>query len=100
VIDGLGPTLYEELIFADGKIVNVTFAGYKIPAFGDLPASLTGQTLESDTDEIHGIGEMTLPPVSPAIANAIFDAVGVRIYDLPLTAENVLRHLTEQNKNG
>jgi CO/xanthine dehydrogenase Mo-binding subunit len=100
VIYGLGPTLYEELIFADGKIVNDTFAGYKIPAFGDLPASLTGQTLESDTDEIHGIGEMTLPPVSPAIANAIFDAVGVRIYDLPLTAENVLRHLTEQNKNG
>jgi CO/xanthine dehydrogenase Mo-binding subunit len=96
VIYGLGPSLYEELIFDEGKIVNDTFAGYKIPAFGDLPAALTGQTLEGETDEIHGIGEMTLPPVSPAIANAIFDALGIRIYDLPLTAEVVLRHL----KNG
>jgi CO/xanthine dehydrogenase Mo-binding subunit len=47
---------------------------------------------------MHGIGEMTLPPVAPAIANAIEDAVGVRIKDLPITAEKVLRALWEKSE--
>ena len=62
-----------------------------IPSFLDVPQELSGSLLESEAGEFHGIGEMTLPPVAPAIANAIFDALGVRIRDLPLTAERVLR---------
>jgi CO/xanthine dehydrogenase Mo-binding subunit len=46
-------------------------------------------------DEIHGIGETGLPPVMPAIGNAIARATGVRIVDLPITPEKVLRGLRE-----
>jgi len=47
---------------------------------------------------MHGIGEVTLPSVASAIANAIEDAVGVRIKDLPITAEKVLRALKEKSQ--
>jgi CO/xanthine dehydrogenase Mo-binding subunit len=64
-----------------------------IPSFRDAPPELVSTCLESESGELHGIGEMTLPPVAPAIANAVEDAVGVRIRDLPITAEKVLRAL-------
>jgi CO/xanthine dehydrogenase Mo-binding subunit len=59
---------------------------------------LSSDSLESDAGEFHGIGEMTLPPVAPAIANAVEDAVGVRIRDLPISAEKVLRALGEKTE--
>jgi putative selenate reductase molybdopterin-binding subunit len=53
--------------------------------------------LESeDGHEIHGIGETSLPPVMPAIANAVYRATGVRITDLPVTPEKVLRGLHQR----
>jgi len=48
--------------------------------------------------EVHGIGETALPPIRPAIANAICRALGARIFDLPITPEKVLRAL--QKKQG
>jgi CO/xanthine dehydrogenase Mo-binding subunit len=66
-----------------------------IPSFLDAPLELESITLETEGGEFHGIGEMTLPPVAPAIANAVFDAVGVRIRDLPISAEKVLRAMTD-----
>src|SRR5689334_20458166 len=45
------------------------------------------------SEDIHGIGETLLPPVMAAIGNAVYNAVGVRIHDLPVTAEKVLREL-------
>lgn len=96
VIFGLGPTLLEEMVVDSGQVVNTNFSDYEIPSFLDTPAELGSSLIESEAGEFHGIGEMTLPPVAPAIANAVFAAVGVRIRDLPITAEKVLRALMDQ----
>ncbi len=98
VIYGLGPTLLEEIIFDGGQVTNPNLSDYMIPSFRDAPLELSSVSLESEGSHgaIHGIGEMTLPPVAPAIANAIEDAVGVRIKGLPITAEKVLRALREK----
>jgi CO/xanthine dehydrogenase Mo-binding subunit len=93
VIFGLGPALMEEVVIDQGQVVNPNLSDYMIPSFLDIPPELDSVSLEADHGEFHGIGEMTLPPVAPAIANAIYDAVGVRIRDLPLTAEKVFKAL-------
>jgi CO/xanthine dehydrogenase Mo-binding subunit len=99
VIFGLGPTLMEEMIMDGGQATNPNLADYPIPSIRDIPAELVSLCIESDEGELHGIGEMTLPPVAPAIANAIEDAVGVRIKDLPITAEKILRALREKSQS-
>lgn len=96
VIFGLGPALMEEILFDGGQPTNPNLADYAIPSIRDLPAELISTSIEAPDAEMHGIGEMTLPPVAPAIANAIEDAIGVRIKDLPITAEKVLRALKEK----
>jgi CO/xanthine dehydrogenase Mo-binding subunit len=88
--------MLEEIVFDNGQVINGTLADYNIPSFLDLPLELSCVALEGESGEFHGIGEMTLPPVAPAIANAIFDAVGVRIRDLPLTPEKVLSALNSK----
>jgi len=98
VIFGLGPTLMEEIVYDGGQATNPNLADYAIPSIRDIPTELISVCIESEEGEMHGIGEMTLPPVAPAIANAIEDAVGVRIKDLPITAEKVLRALREKSE--
>lgn len=98
VIFGLGPTLMEEILFDGGQPTNPNLADYAIPSIRDLPVELITTCIESEAGEMHGIGEMTLPPVAPAVANAIEDAVGVRIKDLPITAEKVLRLLKDKSQ--
>jgi len=98
VIFGLGPAVMEEIVLDGGQPTNPNLADYAIPSIRDIPAELISICIESDEGELHGIGEMTLPPVAPAIANAIEDAVGVRIKDLPITAEKVLRALREKSE--
>ncbi len=93
VIFGIGPALMEEVVFDHGQILNPNLSDYAVPSFMDAPPELDSDLIESESGEFHGIGEMTLPPVAPAIANAVFDAVGVRIRDLPITPEKVLRAL-------
>jgi CO/xanthine dehydrogenase Mo-binding subunit len=97
VVFGLGPAVMEEIVVDGGQPINPNLADYAIPSIRDIPAELISVCIESDEGELHGIGEMTLPPVAPAIANAIEDAVGVRIKDLPITAEKVLRALREKS---
>jgi CO/xanthine dehydrogenase Mo-binding subunit len=98
VIFGLGPAVMEEIVVDGGQPTNPNLADYAIPSIRDIPAELISVCIESDEGELHGIGEMTLPPVAPAIANAIEDAVGVRIKDLPITAEKVLKALREKSE--
>jgi CO/xanthine dehydrogenase Mo-binding subunit len=89
---GLGQALFEEILWAeDGTLTNPNLSDYMIPSFLDVPAQLSETILESDTLEVHGIGETGLPTVAPAVGNAVARAIGVRIADLPLTPEKVLR---------
>ena len=100
VIYGLGAALLEEVAIDTGQVTNPNFSDYMLPSFLDIPVELKNVSLEVEGSSFHGIGEMTLPPVAPAIANAIYDAVGVRIRDLPLTAERVLRAIQERTDHG
>jgi CO/xanthine dehydrogenase Mo-binding subunit len=91
---GVGQALFEELVFDEGQLVNGTLADYLIASIQDLPSELDVHLLEEPADgEVHGLGETSLPPVMAAVGNALHRATGVRITDLPLTPEKVLRGL-------
>jgi len=90
---GLGQALFEEMIFENGQLQNGNLGDYMVASIQDVPP--IGLTIleHDDRIEIHGLGETSLPPVMPAIGNAVFRATGVRITDLPITPEKVLRGL-------
>jgi len=97
----LGQVLFEELaVDTNGAITNPNLSDYMIPSFEDAPPQLTVHLLEPHgVTDVHGIGETALPPVRPAIGNAICRAIGARILDLPLTPEKVLRALEKQRQS-
>ncbi len=103
VIQGLGYTLMEELGTEEGRISTLTLGDYKMPTTPDIP-KLETVLLESPSGpapyQSKGIGENSNVPVAGAIANAVYDAVGVRITNLPITAEKVLRALKEKEAAG
>jgi len=78
---------------AEGQLRNASLAEYRIPGFHDLPHSMTNETVDAEQRSGpfggKGVGETSTFGVSPAIANAIHDAVGVRLTELPLTPEAV-----------
>jgi CO/xanthine dehydrogenase Mo-binding subunit len=93
---GLGQALFEEVVLDEGQVANANLGDYLIPAFGDLPGCIEARIYEEPGhDEVHGIGEVAAPAAPPAIANAVADALGVRVRDLPLTPEKVLRALRD-----
>ena len=93
----LGFTLFEKMQIDGGQVTNASLADYKIPGIHDVPAVMENETVESYQSNgpfgAKGVGELATFGVSPAIANAIEDAVGVRLTELPLTAEAVFRAL-------
>jgi CO/xanthine dehydrogenase Mo-binding subunit len=94
----LGFTMSEKMDFdAAGQLRNASLAEYKIPGFRDLPAEMLSEavaaTQRSGPYGAKGVGETGTFGVSPAVANAIEDAAGVRISSLPLSAEVVYRAL-------
>ncbi len=90
---GLGQAFFEDMIFDEGQLQNGNLGDYMIASIEDLP-EINADVLEHlEADDIHGIGETSLPPVMPAIGNAVYRATGVRITDLPITPEKVLRGL-------
>lgn len=90
---GLGQALFEEMLFDEGQLQNGNLGDYMIASIEDLPAIHLDVLEHPEAHDVHGIGETSLPPVMPAIGNAVFRATGVRITDLPITAEKVLRGL-------
>ncbi|OGP28650.1 MAG: hypothetical protein A2038_06730 [Deltaproteobacteria bacterium GWA2_57_13] len=102
-VQGLGLALMEQLDCEEGRISTLSLGEYKLPNIRDLP-KLTTVLVDSGPGSLpydgKGIGEASLAPVAPAIANAIEDAVGVRITDLPITAEKVYRGLKLKEKEA
>jgi xanthine dehydrogenase molybdenum-binding subunit len=93
---GVGYALTERLILQDGKVMNSNFLDYKMLTAKDVP-NIEPVVIETNDPfgpyGAKGIGEPGLVPTAPAIANAIYDAVGVRIRELPITPERVLAAL-------
>jgi xanthine dehydrogenase molybdenum-binding subunit len=94
---GIGYALYEELQTQEGRILNPNFQDYKIPTIQEMDFLIDLDFIEIP-DEFgpfgaKGIAEPGLVPTAPAIANAVYDAIGVRIRDLPITPEKVLAAL-------
>ena len=83
IIMGLGGALSEEMEFADGRILNATFARYHVPRFSDVPTIDVHLINKTDIPSAGG-GETPIIAVAPAIANAVFAATGIRIRSLPI----------------
>ncbi len=104
IITGLGATLNEELVYDNGQAVNPSFLEYKLPTFLDLPDVL--QTVEVETAHregpygAKGMGEAAVAAVAPAVLNAIRDAVGAELRDLPVTPEKVLAACAREEGNA
>lgn len=98
---GIGYAIMEEVELNRGDIKNRNFSDYIIPTSMDVPNIKTDfvQDLEETGPYgAKGLGESVMIPTAPAIINAIYDAVGVRIYDLPATCEKVLLAIKSKEK--
>lgn len=99
---GIGIGLYEEVIVENGVITNPNFTDYRMPTFNEMPTNENIKVMFSPTPHkdgpygAKGFSEGALAGMEPAIANAVYRATGVRIKDLPLTAEKVLKALKEK----
>lgn len=99
VVQGIGSTLFEEMIYQDGVLKNNNFVDYKIPTIQDIP-SIELCFVETDDPEgpygAKGVGETPLLPVAPAVSNAIFAATGVRPRKVPFTAQRLHAQLEKE----
>ncbi len=97
---GVGYALLEDYGYDGGSVLNPSFLDYKVPTALDLP-EIHALLVEKRHDEgpfgAKGMGETTNVPAAAAIGNAIWDAVGVRLRELPITPDRVLRALGEKN---
>jgi CO/xanthine dehydrogenase Mo-binding subunit len=96
VVQGLGWTLFEDLAVEQGRLVNGNLADYTVPTANSIPRIDTILVETNDPNGpfgAKGASECPLSPTAGAIANAIHDAVGVRITSLPITPEKILRAL-------
>ena len=103
VAQGGGWALYENMVYEDGRLKTTTMRQYNMMTMSDMP--VVESILVETNDPVgpygaKGVGEPTLIPMPPAIANAVHDAVGVRIRDLPVTAEKVFFALHPECRGG
>ena len=96
-VQGLGFALMEEIQQEQGRPTTVNFSDYKIPTIADVP-ELSTVLIEAEGGPgpygSRAIGEHAIATVAPAIANAVYDAIGVRITRLPITAEKIHQALS------
>lgn len=103
MLAGLGSALFEEMVFDNGQPINGTFLDYMLPSTEDHPHEFQSVLVETPHPDgpfgAKGVGEAALPPVAPAIGNAVANALGgVRIRDLPIRPDRIL-HALRGNKS-
>lgn len=99
---GLGFALSEEMLFEEGRLKNPNFRDYKVPTAPDMP-DIDMHFIESNCAEgpygAKGIAELPTIVIAPAIANAVYNATGIRFFNPPMTPEKVARAIWEK-KHG
>ena len=101
LMQGIGYGLLEEMRVDEGRIGTLSLGEYKLPNIKDIPPLCTVLVQEEVGPapfEGKATGESSITPIAAAITNAVYDAVGVRLYDLPITAEKVYQEL--QSREG
>jgi len=88
IVMGLGGALSEEIQFENGKILNASFARYRVPRFKDVPQIDVHLINKTDIPSAGG-GETPIIAIAPAVANAVFAATGVRIRSMPMRADRL-----------
>jgi CO/xanthine dehydrogenase Mo-binding subunit len=102
-VQGVGTAMIEQYIYdVQGRLLNPSFTDYKIPTVRDIPHEMVQIFIETPHDKgpfgARGVAEHPMISVPPAIANAIYEATGVRMTDLPLSPEKVF--LALKNKTA
>jgi CO/xanthine dehydrogenase Mo-binding subunit len=105
LVQGLATVLYEDMRFDEkGRLLNPNFTDYKIPTSLDVPDEMVPIIVEVPQPDgpfgARGVGEHTMIPAAPMIANAVEDAVGIRLTSMPITAEKVAMALLEKGKTS
>lgn len=100
---GIGSALTEKLVIDKGEVKNRNFADYKVPTIADI-CDVHVSLVETDDPRgpfgAKGVGEPAMIATAAAIANAIYNAAGVRIYDLPITQDKVLTAIRKTRPGG
>ena len=104
IVQGLATVLYEDMRFDNrGKLLNPNFTDYKLPTTLDIPDEIVPIIVEVAQPDgpygARGVGEHTMLPAAPMIANAIDDAFGIRMKSMPITAEKVAMAILNQKNN-
>ncbi len=102
-VQAIGWALYEQLLYQDGALMNGNFADYTMPTADAVPTIRKGLVESNDPNGplgAKGASETAIVPGAGAIANAVFDAIGVRFTQLPITPERVLAALREQRASA
>jgi carbon-monoxide dehydrogenase large subunit len=102
LLQGIATVLYEDMRFDEkGKLLNASFSDYKIPTALDIPDEIVSIIIETPQPDgpsgARGMGEHTMIPAAPMIANAVEDALGIRIKSMPLTAEKIALTMIKEN---
>lgn len=103
ILQGIATALYEDMRYdKNGKLLNPNFTDYKIPTFLEAPDKVVPIIIEVPQPDgpfgARGIGEHPMIPIAPMIANAVEDALGIRIKSMPLTAEKIALAVKNKKK--
>jgi carbon-monoxide dehydrogenase large subunit len=103
LLQGIATVLYEDMRYNDkGKLLNASFSDYKIPTALDIPDEIISIIIETPQPDgpsgARGMGEHTMIPAAPMLANAVEDALGIRIKSMPLTAEKIALAMIKEKK--